>query len=295
MTPHAHPDPSLDLSETPLEDHLERPPCPLCSTRDVAVQGVSFPPYRAVRCRCGFWYLSPRLAETEMHRTYRDDRYFEGEGLGYSSYLAQEPTLRRTFVHLLDTLERRSMTGGRLLEVGCAYGFFLDEARGRFDRCEGTELSEAAAHAAESRVDRVRLGGLEQLAPDERFDVAACIHVIEHVYDPLAFVRRIREHLSPGGFLILATPDMGGFWRRLQGRRWPFYKMPEHVTYFDRRSLARLLELGGYVDVQPLPYASYFSVELVGEKLGFRVPSFLRRLQIRLPATTVAMAGRAPG
>jgi len=294
MTPHAHSHPSPDRIEPGLENHLERPPCPLCGTLDVAFEGVSFPPYRAVRCRCGFWYLSPRLAEEEMHRTYRDDRYFEGGGLGYSSYLAQEPTLRRTFVHLLDSLAQRGMTGGRLLEVGCAYGFFLDEARGRFERCEGTELSEAAARAAAPRVDRVRLGGLEQLEPGERFDVAACIHVIEHVYEPLSFVRQIREHLSPGGWLILATPDMGGFWRHLQGRRWPFYKMPEHVTYFDRKSLARLLELAGYVDIRPLPYASYFSLELVGEKLGLPVPRFLRGLQIRLPATTVAMAGRAP-
>jgi 2-polyprenyl-3-methyl-5-hydroxy-6-metoxy-1,4-benzoquinol methylase len=250
-------------------------------------------PYRAVCCRCGFWYLSPRLTEAEMVRTYRDDRYFEGDGLGYSSYLAQEPTLRRTFRHLLRGLERRSMTGGDLLEVGCAYGFFLDEARDRFRRRIGTEFSAAAAAVAEARVDGVHLGGLEQLPSDERFDLVACIHVIEHVYDPVAFVRRIREHLRPGGWLVLATPDMGGFWRHLLGRRWPFYKMPEHVTYFDRRSLARLLGLGGYVEIRPVPYASYFSLELVGEKTGVPMPGPLGRLQVRLPATTVALAGRA--
>jgi len=273
---------------------LERPSCPLCGRDEVAVQGVEEPPYRAVRCRCGFWYLKPRLAETSMAETYRDDRYFEGEGLGYSSYLAQEPTLRRTFRHLLRSLERRGMTGGSVLEVGCAYGFFLEEAQGFFDRREGTDFSRAAMAEASHRVDRVRLGGLEQLDPDERFDLVACIHVIEHIYDPVGFAERLRQHLRPGGWLILATPDMGGFWRPLFGRRWPFYKMPEHVTYFDRKSLARLLGLAGYSEVRPLPYASYFSLDLVGEKLGIGLPGAMGRLQVRLPATTVAMAGQAP-
>lgn len=280
---------------TPPAADLEHPACPLCGGDDVAFQGVEEPPYRAVRCRCGFWYLRPRLAEHAMAETYRDDRYFEGEGLGYSSYLAQEPTLRRTFRHLLRNLDRLGMTGGRVLEVGCAYGFFLEEAEPYFSHREGTDFSRAAADEAAHRVDRVRLGGLEQLGDDERFDLVACIHVIEHIYDPVGFIERLRRHLAPGGWLILATPDMGGFWRPLFGRRWPFYKMPEHVTYFDRRSLGRLLALGGYVEVRPLPYASYFSLDLVGEKLGMGLPGPLGGLQVRLPATTVAMAGQAPG
>jgi len=294
VTPALHDRASDPPTTGPSPSDLEHPPCPLCGEHKVAMCGVAEPPYQAVRCQCGFWYLTPRLAEGAMAETYRDDRYFEGEGLGYSSYLAQEPTLRRTFRHLLRTLRRRGMTGGRVLEVGCAYGFFLEEARQDFDRTEGTDFSRAAAAEAAERIDRVRLGGLEQLGADERFDLVACIHVIEHVYDPVAFVRQIRKHLAPGGWLILATPDMGGFWRSLFGRRWPFYKMPEHVTYFDRRSLARLLGLGGYLDIAPLPYASYFSLSLVAEKLGFRLPGAPGRLQIRLPATTVAMAGRAP-
>lgn len=287
MPPLAHP---AQVPAVPLE----RVPCPLCGSEEVAAAGHAEPPYRAVRCRCGLWYLSPRLAEEAMFHTYRDDRYFEGEGPGYSSYLAQEATLRLTFRRLLAHLHRRGMTGGRLLEVGCAYGFFLDEARGRFEERVGTELSTAAAGKARERADRVLVGGLEQLGAGERFELAACIHVIEHVYRPVEFVAKIREHLVPGGRLILATPDMGGFWRPLLGRRWPFYKMPEHVTYFDRRSLARLLEAGGFRDVRPLPYASFFTLDLIGEKLGLRLPRPLSRLALRLPATTVALAGRAP-
>jgi SAM-dependent methyltransferase len=273
----------------------ESPACPLCSADDPAASRYRFPPYAVVRCRgCRLWYLRPRLAEPAMLSGYADDAYFEGGGSGYSSYRAQEATLRRTFRRLLRELTRRGMTGGRLLEVGCAYGFFLDEARGLFAERLGTEYSPAAADRCRSRADRVLLGGLDRLAPDERFDLAACIHVIEHVYHPVDFLRRLRGHVEPGGRVVLATPDMGGPWRPLLRRRWPFFKIPEHVTYFDRRTLPRLLADAGFDEVGEIPYPSYFSLSLIGEKLALRVPAALSGLQLRVPATTVAFAGRAP-
>jgi SAM-dependent methyltransferase len=269
-------------------------PCPLCGGEETGRRAYGFAPHRVVRCAgCGLWYLSPRLDEQAMLASYRDDSYFEGAGPGYSSYRAQEATLRRTFRRFLGELEARRVTGGALLEVGCAYGFFLEEAAPWFDLRVGTEYSAQAAEQAAGRADRVHLGGLEALEGD-RFDVAAVIHVIEHVYDPVAFLVELRRHLAPGGWAVIATPDMGGWWRPLMGRRWPFFKIPEHVTYFDRRTLRRLFAAAGYRDAQQVPYVSSFSLEMIGEKLGRAVPAPLASWAVPLPATTVAMAAQSP-
>ena len=274
-------------------EDLERPVCPLCGSGERRERAYEFAPFAVARCRrCGLWYLCPRLAEPIMHRSYTDDGYFEGGEGGYSSYQAQEPTLRPTFRRFLAELRRRGMTGGRLLEVGCAYGFFLDEARGFFDHRTGTDYSPAALEKARGRADRLLLGGIGEIAADERFDCIACIHVIEHIYDPVGFLRELAGHLRPGGWIVLATPDMGSFWRSLMRLRWPFFKIPEHVTFFDRRTLRELLRRSGLADVQSLPYASVFSLDLIGEKLGLRMPGFLEKLRLWLPATTVAAAGR---
>lgn len=186
------------------------------------------------------------------------------------------------------------MTGGRLLEVGCAYGFFLDEARGHFEWRSGTDYSEAAARRARSLADAVYLGGLGEIPAGERYDCAVLIHVIEHIYRPRELVAGLLERLRPGGWVVLAAPDMGSVWRLLMGRSWPFFKVPEHVTYFSRRSLAALLAAAGCRRVVPLPYASSFTGDLIGEKLGLRLPAWLARRRFRLPATTVACAGRKP-
>lgn len=268
-------------------------PCPLCGAReDTPVR--AFDPFRVVRCgSCGLLFLNPRLHEDLMRAAYANEAYFEGGGLGYSGYEAQERTLRRTFARFLSTLQSEGMTGGRLLELGCAYGYFLDEARGYFEERVGTDFSERAVARAVELADRVYLGGLDALPEGEAFDCVVMVHVIEHIYDPVGLLRSLTSRLRPGGAVVLATPDGGSFWRRLMGRRWPFYKPPEHVSFFDRRTLPRLLEAAGLQPVV-LPYPSFFPLHLIGEKLGIGVPGWARELTVPLPATTVAAAGCRP-
>ncbi|MBP9142967.1 MAG: class I SAM-dependent methyltransferase [Thermoanaerobaculia bacterium] len=310
----------------PPADGLETPRCLLCGAPPPPTPGYAFAPYGVVRCpACGLWYLSPRLNEAAMVAAYREASYFEGgAGPGYSSYLAQEPTLRRTFRRLLRSMQRLGMTratggpdtgsrGGRLLEIGCAYGFFLDEARPYFAYRAGTEYSEAGAELARQCADAVHVGGLAALPgvgsgeAGERFDTIVLIHTIEHVYDPAALLEGLMEHLAPGGWIVLATPDMGGFWRPLLGRFWPFFKTPEHVAFYTAKSLAALLRRAGCSAVKRLPYLSYFPLSLVGEKLTpggdgkgreeratEAGASAWSRFAVWVPATTVAAAGRKP-
>jgi SAM-dependent methyltransferase len=138
------------------------------------------------------------------------------------------------------------------------------------------------------------LGGPGDVAAGKFFDCAACIHVIEHVYHPIPFLREIHARLRPGGWLVLATPDAGAFWRSAMGSRWPFYKVPEHVTYFDRASLTRVFETAGFVDVAPMPYPSIFPLGLAAEKLGRGLPRRLRALHLRVPGATLCLAARRP-
>jgi SAM-dependent methyltransferase len=136
------------------------------------------------------------------------------------------------------------------------------------------------------------LGGPEDLPLAEPFDCAACIHVIEHVYRPVEWLREIHRRLVPGGWLVLATPDAAAFWRPLMGRRWPFYKPPEHVTLFGRGTLERLLATAGFGAPVELPYESFFPLGLAADKLGLWLPRALRALPVLLPRTTVCLAAR---
>lgn len=228
-----------------------------------------------------------------MQGVYRDLSYFEGGTSGYadSSYLAQEAALRATFKRLLHNLKKRALAGGDLLEVGCGYGYLLDEARTYFRRRVATEFSPRGAEIARATGADVFVGGVEQLPAGVMFDCVIATHVIEHIYEPLPFMKRLTAHTKPGGHIVLATPDIGGALRKLMGRRWPSFKVPEHVLYFNFRTLGLLMRQAGLEDIRRLPYPHAFPLGLIAAKFGLALPRFIAHFNVWVPATTVAAYG----
>jgi SAM-dependent methyltransferase len=77
------------------------------------------------------------------------------------------------------------------------------------------------------------------------FDVVTLWDVLEHTTDPKAMLERCRTLLRPGGLLIVNYPDIGSWIARLLGRRWLFLTSV-HLHYFNRRTIARILESTGF-------------------------------------------------
>jgi 2-polyprenyl-3-methyl-5-hydroxy-6-metoxy-1,4-benzoquinol methylase len=277
-------------------DKLETPVCALCAERESTVAYAwEKQPYRVVRCNaCGHHYLSPRLTEAAMIQRYSQDDYFGGEQGGYTNYRAQERALRLTFARLLKHLRERDLCGGRLLEVGCGLGYLLDEARTFFPKRHGTDFSPAAVALAASSADMVFLGGLEAIPTENYYECIVTNHVIEHVYSPRAFVEGLMQRLAPGGSVTVATPDMGSWWRRYLGRRWPSFKMPEHIHYFDRAGLTSLLADCGAVEIELTPYPHAFPASLVAAKLGIPLSGRIGDMAWWIPGTTLALTARKP-
>jgi SAM-dependent methyltransferase len=285
---------TLPQTAVHVPGNLEYPNCPLCDSEQRQFPFRLSSPYRVARCEaCGVCYLYPRLSESAMRLAYRQLSYYEGGALGYAStsYTDQESALPATFNRLLRNLAKLDLTGGDLLEIGCGYGYFLDEARPFFRRRVGTKLSPHAAEIARTTGAEVFVGGIEQISPEATFDCVLATHVIEHVYEPLSFVMRLIRHAKPGGHIVLATPDLGGILRKFMGRHWPSFKAPEHVVYFDFQTLSLLMSRAGLNDVCRLSYPYAFPFSLIATKFGLALPPLLGQLKIWMPATTVAAYG----
>lgn len=277
-----------------VSNSLEYVPCPLCGSDDSLFihRPKSGLPFCIHRCKsCGFDYLSPRLREAVMHHHYQAETYFDGDG--YQNYAEQELALRATFRRLLKRLHGLGHTGGRLLEIGCGYGFLLAEAAPYFSfRC-GTDYSAKAVAQARKHADEVLLGGQDAVQNSTScFDCVIANHVIEHVYDPLAFVSGLLEMLRPGGSLLLSTPDAGSWWRRLMGPRWPSYKLPEHILYFNTVNLAGLVRRAGAQEPLAIPYPHAFPLTVVAAKFGWKLGPRWSRNSVWLPGTTTAVLSK---
>jgi 2-polyprenyl-3-methyl-5-hydroxy-6-metoxy-1,4-benzoquinol methylase len=143
--------------------------------------------------------------------------------------------------------------------VGCAYGLFLDEARARFDRVTGIDVTDVPLEHARNvlRLDARRGDFLTAELGPEPFDVVCMWDTIEHLPGPDRFVARAFALLRPGGSLFLTTGDIGALNARLRGPNWRQIHPPSHLNYFSRATMTRMLERVGF-EVRPIETASYY-------------------------------------
>ena len=270
---------------------VEETACPMCGSTDAADTPYDQAPFAIKKCKaCSLSYLSPRLSAEEATRFYQNDTYFSGgDGVsGYDDYEVQEDSLRATFRKLMKTLDGQGVCGGTLLEVGCGPGYLLDEARTYFTDRAGVELSKAAAAKAEARANAKIYLSVDDIDPAPAFDCIIATHVIEHIYEPVDFVQSLAQRLRPGGSLILAAPHMGSVFRHVMGRKWPSFKYPEHVTFYDQKTLPDLFRRAGLDVAQRVPYPHVFPLSLVLSKFGLKAGAWADKINMTLPATTIS-------
>jgi SAM-dependent methyltransferase len=96
---------------------------------------------------------------------------------------------------------------GRLLDAGCAFGRFLEDARRVYD-CEGVDISDYALRRARARLPGVRLhhAAIQRFRPGRTFDVVTSFDVLEHIPDVDRALAALRGLLAPGGILAVAVP-----------------------------------------------------------------------------------------
>jgi 2-polyprenyl-3-methyl-5-hydroxy-6-metoxy-1,4-benzoquinol methylase len=216
--------------------------CPICSATDLTdawlVHG-----WRIVRCSiCTAAFVGEAMTEEEVTSRYSTE-YFEGGGFeAYPDYLKDESCHRRQARYYLGHLRRLGRTGGSLLDIGCAAGFFLDEARSAGWQTRGCDVSEYTANYARTRLNlSVDAGAVEDLiASDETFDVATLFSVIAHVAEPRRIEATLHRLLRSGGIVLLETSNRDATIARLLGRRWHLLAPPTVLHYFNRKSLETL-------------------------------------------------------
>lgn len=224
---------------------MDREACIVCGgplAPAVARPRSSYAPtgaYRIDACAgCGAGATMPRPTPDELARCYE-------ASYGYSAHDLIEPEKRRRAAALLEWSGVRT---GKILDVGCMFGFLLDEAKRAGLEPYGIELSPGPARAAAERGHDVFTGTIEAFAaarPELRFAAIFAQHVLEHVPDPRAFVATAKRLLEPGGRLVIAVPNFEARLRRIARSGWGWYQVPVHLHHFSSRALHRLVADAG--------------------------------------------------
>jgi 2-polyprenyl-3-methyl-5-hydroxy-6-metoxy-1,4-benzoquinol methylase len=261
----------------PLADltGLREVPCLFCGVHDESLR-FREDPFRVVQCRrCGLVYVNPRLPSERLHDMYQEaywtsDRACE---FGYTEYLAEAPLYLRTYRLRRRVILERRPGPGRVLDVGCAAGFFLSVMAELGWETTGVELSAPMVRYAVEQLGLadIRRGDLLTLdLPAGHWDVVTLWDVIEHLEDPIAHLRAAARALKPDGLLVIETQNVASCFARLLGRKWQHYKHAEHLYHFDPRSLGRLLGLAGLERVASSARrgGKYVSMTFLAERVG---------------------------
>lgn len=265
--------------------HVDCGMCSSCDERLLHVKrvqrGAQAVSYRVVRCKkCGLVYINPRQQEEAIAEIYRNTDYFSrahDSVTGYSHYVSDKDLHVLFFDDQLKILEER-IQKGRLLDVGCAYGFLLGQAAHRGWQPQGVELSgDAADHARKTYGVPVFNGRLRDAGLAEGgFDAVVMNDVIEHMTDPLAEIREIHRILRPDGLFILHTPNEASPWHWLMGSRWIHLKPEEHLYYFSPRTLSDMLGRAGFDVIYARPRSKMTNAAYIGGVIGKLSPTLGR-------------------
>ena len=211
------------------------------------------------RCHeCSHQFVFPSVTAADQAIIY-GDQYFSRDGdwvcgIFDADYISAEPQLRDEAREILGMIERR---GGRLLDIGCAGGFFLDEARKAGFAVAGIELNEVmAAHARDTLSLEVAQGRIEDI-PVERFgtpfDVVVILDCLEHIPNPRGLMQKVAAWTRPDATLFIRGPLVNSrvargkeAVRRMLGATKQLPGYPLDANAFNKRSLGRLIGDAGF-------------------------------------------------
>jgi 2-polyprenyl-3-methyl-5-hydroxy-6-metoxy-1,4-benzoquinol methylase len=264
-----------------LPNELEEPTCPICMIDTEHIVKHDFGDYRVVKCaRCGLIFLSPRLTEKAILNLYSNQDYYVSEiaGQGYDEYLDVRHNWLNTFNKRLTQIARYQ-DAGKVLDIGCGPGFFLEAAQTKGYDVFGIDPSEYIVKVAREKFgEKIRQGVIESADyPQESFDLVTAFDTFEHVYHPLEWLEASQRILKKGGLLAITTPNPESMLSKISGRKWVSYKLPEHVYYWAPATIRQILKNGW--EILEINRAGQFA------SLGF----LLRRL-FRLPTIPTGFA-----
>jgi 2-polyprenyl-3-methyl-5-hydroxy-6-metoxy-1,4-benzoquinol methylase len=201
-----------------------------------------------IKCKkCGLVYLVKPFERSLKESIYDNESYYE------HLIAAQEDDVEHSrfpWKGYLSFLEKK-INKGKLLDIGCGTGFFLNWAKRRGWQVWGLDPSEfACRYASQNYGLNIFNAELSEINfSEEFFDVVTLWSVIEHVQEPLNLLLEVNRILKKKGMLGLSVPNIGSWEAKIFKERWGNLS-PGHLYYFDIRTIKLLLKKTGFVPVK---------------------------------------------
>lgn len=273
--------------------------CPVCESINLQLKFPLTKENKIYRClNCTTQFLFPQLDDESLNKLYSES-YYKAWGLKGQEDNGPLKKMKIATFDLRLNLIQKYKPNGKILDVGCATGYFLEAAQKRGFECSGVEFSEYSSNIAKQKFGNSTIfhGTIEDCGFREKdFDVIAMSDLIEHVRNPLQTLKKAKALLKEDGIIMIITPNTDSLSNKLMKRRWTHYK-PEHFFYFNKHSMNHLAHMLGlnlmytensrkavnieYLKTQFEVYQHWFFTPLIKFIFGI-LPSKIRRMNFYL-------------
>lgn len=225
--------------------------CNLCNADDTFLVTTQNG-YKVVRCKsCGLVYVNPRPDNEALKHLY--DEYHQRNGKVVSDWAK---LMGKNFKEILLFLNKALPDKGKLLDIGCGYGHFIEIMKQQGWSVYGIDLSpKVLLYAKEKGLDVLETSIDDVSVPDEYFDVVTAFYVLEHVTNPLHVLKNMYKMLKPCGILVLRVPHTTPIIRILSFFRIKnnLYDTPYHLFDYSPEIIIQLLKKAGFSSVKVTP------------------------------------------
>ncbi len=231
--------------------------CLICDGNN-AILLCSWDRWEIKRCRhCGVLFTLPRPSEDDLVRMY-DDGSLQGVSEDGAPFDGIEcpPWKQKEHDRILNRMQDFRVRSGRLLDVGCLWGFFLTNAQRRGFEVFGVEPCGKAVRYVRDVLGLTTYRGSLQSAdlPAASFDAVSLLDVIEHLPDPVAQLREVYRITKREGLLVIVTPNSDGWLPQVVGIKrkafrqpWcPIDNVPWHLWGFTPGTIVRCVDKVGF-------------------------------------------------
>ncbi|MFC1576780.1 class I SAM-dependent methyltransferase [Candidatus Omnitrophota bacterium] len=192
-------------------------------------------------------YLNPRPAKNEILKQYTAEYHVETLlGKKLESQGEIEAQIRKFDIRAEELTEKFG-PGKSLLDIGCSAGFFMASLKKYGWAVSGLDVTEWAVKFARDRLSLdARVGTVEDISFDKKFDVITLFQILEHYFDPVGSLKKMIGLLREGGTLVIKGPNLASFDRVWHGKKWLGFHTPYHLYYFTPETYRMMLEKAGF-------------------------------------------------
>lgn len=194
-------------------------------------------------------------------------KYFTGDiqRSAYINYKDDKSYIVRNMQTFLKQI-KKVKSSGKLLDAGCALGFFVELALQNGYDAHGFDPSGYAVSESKKLVgsERIKEGTISSVHyPKKSFDIITMFDVFEHLADPIADLRKLHDLLKEDGIIVIATGDTKSTMAKIFKRRWTFYIPPQHLFFFNKKLLTGMLLKEDFIPLKWFRIGKWLSLRYV--------------------------------